>query len=200
MIVGYKKVALKELKPAPYNPRHIDKENFDGLCWSIRKYGIVQAFIVNTKTGNLVGGHQRLKAAQYLDAAYQGGDKENGRRIKTVDVLEVELSIDEEKALNLTLNSGKISGRFTDSVNEILGELQVTLGADYMNNLRLNDLRIDLSEWRSNLGSIDKVSDYDDKQIMDKITIDVPVHLKDEVRTFVREKIEEEEFEGVNVR
>lgn len=200
MIVGYTKTQPEKIKCAEYNPRVIDKENFEGLCESVRTFGIVQPFIVNRTTGNLVGGHQRLRAVIHLDTLYRGGDKDKGRRFKVVDVLEVELSEWEEKALNLALNSKEISGKFTASVNDLISELRVNLGDSYLKNLRVDRLQIDLSEWRSNINSIDKVKSFDDDTIMDKITIEVPVRMKDEVREFLRAQIDESGFEGVNVR
>lgn len=55
-------VKLKDLKPAPYNPRRIDKEALEGLTFSIGRFGNVQPIVWNETTGNIVGGHQRYLA------------------------------------------------------------------------------------------------------------------------------------------
>jgi len=94
--------SVSELMPAKYNPRTIGDRERQGLSNSINKFGLVQPIIVNTNTGNIVGGHQRLKALIEEGAT-------------TTDVVEVHLSIDEEKALNLTLNNTNIQGEFIAS-------------------------------------------------------------------------------------
>jgi hypothetical protein len=200
MIVGHKKVKPQDLKPAEYNPRHIDEPALAGLIESIRQFGIVQPFVRNVRTGNLVGGHQRLKAVLSLDEQFMAGEKKLGRRFKIVDVIDVDLSEEEEKALNVTLNSLKISGRFTDSINDILDELKQKMGEEYLMSMRLDELYIDMAAWHSNMESLAKVGDYDDKEAMDTLVIDVPMHLKDKVRDFLRDHFETEGFEGVSVR
>jgi ParB-like chromosome segregation protein Spo0J len=57
-----KTVKLVDLKPNPKNPREIDDANLKALENAIRRFGLVQELVVNTKTGYIVGGHQRLKA------------------------------------------------------------------------------------------------------------------------------------------
>jgi hypothetical protein len=50
-----------DLRPAPYNPRTITDEKLDLLGKAMREFGDLGGIVVNVKTGNLVGGHQRLK-------------------------------------------------------------------------------------------------------------------------------------------
>lgn len=57
---------IQKINPAAYNPRRISDEALSGLKESIKKFGFVEPLVINTKTGNLVGGHQRLKAAENL--------------------------------------------------------------------------------------------------------------------------------------
>lgn len=121
MIVEKKK--LSDLKPAAYNPRKISKEQLDRLKMSIEEFGVVEPVIWNKRTGNVVGGHQRLKV---LTAR---GDKET-------EVVVVDLEPSKEKALNLALN--KISGEWDfpmlkDLIIEIdTGDFPIELtGFDY---------------------------------------------------------------------
>lgn len=58
---------LKNLTPAEYNPRKIDKNNFNKLKKSIAKFGIVKPVIINGTNGILTAGHQRIKAAKELN-------------------------------------------------------------------------------------------------------------------------------------
>ena len=50
-----------DLKPAPYNPRKITEKQLDALGKSMREFGDLSGIVRNVRTGNLVGGHQRLK-------------------------------------------------------------------------------------------------------------------------------------------
>ena len=116
---------IADVKPAPYNPRSITDAAFAGLKESLKKFGLVDPLIVNSRTGYLVGGHQRLKAAESIG-------------MKTVPVVELDLSPAEEKALNITLNNQGISGDFNEGLKELLDEIQVELGDDFMNELEFN--------------------------------------------------------------
>ena len=95
MIIERKK--LNELNPASYNPRKIKKKDFEDLKKSIEEFGYVEPIIWNTTTGNVVGGHQRLKVLQ-----------EQG--VEEIECVIVEYSEEKEKALNIALN--KISGKW----------------------------------------------------------------------------------------
>lgn len=117
------KKKLTELKPSPYNPRKISNEQLERLKGSIEKFDLVEPIIWNKKTGNVVGGHQRLKVLEDL-----------GRTETEVVVVNFKLS--EEKALNLALN--KISGdwdlpKLKDVIIDIdTGEFPIELtGFDY---------------------------------------------------------------------
>jgi len=92
------KIPAARLNPAAYNPRVDlkpgDKE-YEKLKRSINEFGYVEPVIWNRQTGNVVGGHQRLKVL--LDM----GQTE-------IDCVVVDLDLSHEKALNIALN--KIQG------------------------------------------------------------------------------------------
>ena len=92
------KIPAARLNPAAYNPRVDlkpgDKE-YEKLKRSINEFGYVEPVIWNRQTGNVVGGHQRLKVL--LDM----GQTE-------IDCVVVDLDLPHEKALNIALN--KIQG------------------------------------------------------------------------------------------
>ena len=91
-------VDIKQLKAAAYNPRRDLKPGdaeYEKLAASIDRWDLVEPLVWNEETGNLVGGHQRLKICK------RRGDK-------TVQVVVVHLSDTKERLLNLALN--KISG------------------------------------------------------------------------------------------
>jgi hypothetical protein len=55
---------LSDLKSASYNPREISEKSFEGLKCSIEEFGDLSGIVFNKRTGNLVAGHQRVKAIQ----------------------------------------------------------------------------------------------------------------------------------------
>lgn len=105
---------ISDLKYAEYNPRKRLKKGdpeYIKLRNSIEKFGYVEPVIVNERTGNIVGGHQRITVLKDI------GEKE-------ADCVIVNLDEQDEKALNIALN--KISGEW-DSIKleEILRDLKL---------------------------------------------------------------------------
>jgi len=97
------KIPAAKLNPAAYNPRKDlkpgDKE-YEKLKRSIAEFGYVEPIIWNKTTGNVVGGHQRLKVLLDLGQT-------------DIDCVVVELDDKREKALNLALN--KIQGDWDEA-------------------------------------------------------------------------------------
>lgn len=56
-----KTMQLADLSPAPYNPRTISEAALKGLRGSVERFGMVEPVVWNKQTGNIVGGHQRVK-------------------------------------------------------------------------------------------------------------------------------------------
>lgn len=105
-------IPLDRINPAPYNPR-VDLQPGDlaytKLQNSLDEFGLVEPLVWNKRTGNLVGGHQRLKVIKAR------GDTET-------PVVVVDLPIPKEKALNLALN--KIQGDWDNlKLAELLNDL-----------------------------------------------------------------------------
>jgi ParB-like chromosome segregation protein Spo0J len=92
------------------NPRKITDAAKEGLKTSIERFGLVQEVVVNRRTMNVVGGHQRLEALQEM------GETE-------VPVALVDLDDDAERALNIALNNPKLQGEFTADLNVLLSEI-----------------------------------------------------------------------------
>lgn len=107
-----KKIPLNKINPAPYNPRLDLKPGdaeYEKIKRSIKEFDLVEPLVWNKRTGNLIGGHQRLKIL-----------KEQG--ITEVDVSVVDLSDSKEKALNIALN--KIGGDWDlPKLKDLLQEL-----------------------------------------------------------------------------
>jgi ParB-like chromosome segregation protein Spo0J len=123
---------LSELNAAPYNPRKISDAALAGLEASMEKFGVVQPIIWNARTGNVVGGHQRLKILKK-------------RKIKDAEVVVVDIDESDEKALNVALNNQHISGEFTDDLQGLLSEIERDR-ADLFDSLQLDKLRADIPE------------------------------------------------------
>lgn len=56
-----KSLTLKSFKNAAYNPRKITKEALQALDKSITQFGDLSGVVINSKTGTIVAGHQRIK-------------------------------------------------------------------------------------------------------------------------------------------
>ncbi len=109
--VKYTRMAVSKLAPSESNPRSITDRALDGLSRSIDRFGLVQPIVWNSTTGNVVGGHQRLRVLQ-----------ERGETMTHVAV--VSLSESDERALNIVLNSEAVAGEFTDQLEVLLSDLQ----------------------------------------------------------------------------
>ncbi len=109
------RVSIKQINPAPYNPRVDLKPGepaYEKLKRSIDEFGCVEPLVWNRRTGNLVGGHQRFKVLIE-------------RGLTEVDVSVVDLPPEKEKALNVALN--KIQGDWDQQkLAELLEELTKT--------------------------------------------------------------------------
>lgn len=102
-------IKVEELNEAAYNPRiqlTPDMPEYQKLKRSIEEFGNAVPIVWNKKTGNVVGGHQRLTVLK--DMGYE-----------SVPCSIVELDEKEEKLLNIALN--KIKGEWDyDKLEKIL--------------------------------------------------------------------------------
>ena len=81
------KMKLSELNPAAYNPRKALKPGdpaYEKLKASILSFGNVEPIVWNRSTGNVIGGHQRLRVL--LDLGVEESE------ISVVDLSEVDES------------------------------------------------------------------------------------------------------------
>ena len=86
--------SIDELIFAEYNPRQLSKDQFKYLKDSISRFGLVDPIIINKnkeRKNIIIGGHQRIKVAKTMG-------------IKDVPCLEVDLTYDRERELNVRLN------------------------------------------------------------------------------------------------
>lgn len=147
-----REIRLSELHPASYNPRKKlkkgDKE-YEKIKQSLLKFGYVDPIIVN-KDLTVIGGHQRLTVLKDLD-------------YETAKCVIVDLSKEDEKALNIALN--KIIGQWDDQ-----------LLADLLLDLQESDFNLDLTGFEP--PEIDDIlSNVHDKDLSDD-DFDVEEELK----------------------
>lgn len=117
------------------NPRQIADEAASGLRGSIKRFGDLSGIVFNTRTGELVCGHQRVEQirAEYGDLPIEVID--SGRSLGAIRVSEehaftvrlVDWSRAKQHAANVAANSQKIAGRFTDDLSAYLIEVQSEL-------------------------------------------------------------------------
>ena len=130
MVPERRVMKLADLKPAPYNPRTMSEYAFKGLAKSIEQFGLVEPIILNERSGNVVGGHQRLKVLESMS-------------VTETEVVVVDLAEEEERTLNITLNNRLVMGEFTvdalPPIDDILNSVP-ELAID----LRLPELSLDI--------------------------------------------------------
>ena len=91
---------VADLNPAAYNPRKAltpDDPEYVKIKRSLVEFGLVEPLVWNQQTGNLVGGHQRLRVL-------------TDEGVEEVEVSVVDLDDDHEQALNVALN--RVSGEW----------------------------------------------------------------------------------------
>lgn len=132
-MIATQTVPTEQLRDAPYNPRKPLRPGdpaYIALSQSLTEFGLVEPIVWNTRTGHVVGGHQRL-AVLRADGAPE------------VHVTVVDLSLEQEKALNLALN--KIQGEWDHHklaaiLDELLRQPDFDLGVTGFDMPEVRDL------------------------------------------------------------
>lgn len=116
---------IDQLTPASYNPRVISDEALAGLTESLEQFGDLSGITWNRRTGNLVAGHQRVKALQqrHGNIAIVDGAAvtPSGERFA---VRVVDWPIERERAANVAANNPAIQGTFDDTIGDLLAQIQ----------------------------------------------------------------------------
>ena len=117
---------------AEYNPRQLTKDQYQNLKDSISRFGLVDPIIVNNNKDRkniIVGGHQRVKVAKDM-------------KIATVPVLEVDLTYERERELNIRLNKNTGEWDFDNLANSFDMEELTDWGFED------EDLKLFNKEWK----------------------------------------------------
>lgn len=137
-----------DLREAVYNPRVISPEALGGLKRSMAEFGDLSGIVWNERTGNLVSGHQRVRALR----------EEWGDKLELVDgvlvspggrwpIRVVDWDEAREKAANVVANSPFLAGEFAHgALRDVLAELTAPgfLADGLFESLRLTDLHAPL--------------------------------------------------------
>ena len=120
------KVNRKDIHGADYNPRKISESARKKLRAGIKKYGIVQPVIVNKKTMNIVGGHQRITE---MDTIIRKPDYE-------LSITMIDVDEKNEVSINVFLNNQSAMGEWdTFALQDIKGifpeiDFEIDMGFD----------------------------------------------------------------------
>lgn len=96
------RVPRSMLKEAPYNPRIMDEHGHKLLNKSLKKSGLVETIVWNKRTGNVVGGHQRLSELDKLESGHE----------YSLDVAVIDVNETEEREINIKLNNQNMMGAY----------------------------------------------------------------------------------------
>lgn len=103
-------ISRNDIKNADYNPRIMSKEAKKRLKENLKSHGLASALTWNRRTGNLVGGHQRLEQLDSLEK----------NKNYSLDVCVIDVDEYEEIKLNTLLNNSSMQGDWdTDKLIEI---------------------------------------------------------------------------------
>lgn len=123
---------LTAIHPADYNPRISLKPSdpeYQNIERSLREFGYVDPIIIN-RDGTIIGGHQRAAVLKAL------GEQE-------IDVIVLDLSKQDEKALNIALN--KVGGEWDeDLLRAALSDLKSLDGLDILSATGYTEPEIDI--------------------------------------------------------
>ena len=85
---------INKLIAAEYNPRQLSQRQYQNLRDSINRFGLVDPIIINVnkeRKNIIIGGHQRVTIAKIL-------------KIEKVPCVELDLTVEQERELNIRLN------------------------------------------------------------------------------------------------
>ncbi len=146
-----KPTKLSDLTPDPTNPRDIDLAALEGLKFSVEEFGDLSGITWNERTGELVCGHQRVRALaeQYGDLEILDLGPGDAPRFFLVTpkggrfpVRDVDWDRKKQRAANLAANNPHIAGHFTDALQGQLKDLAAE-DQELLRNLRLDELVVE---------------------------------------------------------
>lgn len=128
------RVDYQSLVPADYNPRQMDARTLRVLVGSLLRFGWIMPVVINRRTGNIVGGHQRARANAEVVSRLRKAKDRRAAEFERPPAIFVDVSLPVEKAMNVALN--QISGDW-DFFKKTAAD-QLRQNATYAQMRRLN--------------------------------------------------------------
>lgn len=201
---------IKELKASEKNPRKINDQQKETLEKTMDEFGDLSGIVFNEVSERLIGGHQRRfvipdDAEIVIEHSYdpptdKGTTKEGFVLYKGEKFKYRQVRFDKVRELQANLVANKGGGSWDyDLLPDVFLELD-SMNAD-LTLTGFDDLEIKglVDPWSSDIEALDKIDENLDG-IEAKIIITCPQDLKDEVMIYLKAKLLETSFEGVNVR
>ncbi|MDD2839990.1 MAG: site-specific DNA-methyltransferase [Rickettsiales bacterium] len=135
---------LKDLIPSEYNPRKASKQQEKALSESLQKYGCVEPIIVNENPDRqniIIGGHFRVRELIKL-------------HIEEVECVIVNLNLEQERELNIRLNSNTGEWNF----DLLLSNFNIS----DLESWGFNDEQLDKLEFKTEENKVDEMVDDSD--------------------------------------
>lgn len=212
--VSTKSLKPQDLIPAYYNPRVMDDKAAAALEHSMSEFNDISGITWNKRTSNIVTGHHRwqnliniygiekLQFTQLSEDKYSifTGDKDTGFILRVVDWDEAK-----EKAANITANSQKVEGTFTNELQGVLDDIKMDMDDELFGNLRLDELNVSIADDKDGaFGEPDWDTDIDDVEgtvsnldgIITTVKIECAQEIRSEIFKIVSHSIESSEFKG----
>ena len=175
-------VSVKKLKPHPKNRNKHPKDQIERLVKLISYQGVRAPIVVSKLSDFIVKGHGTLMAE------IQAGMKE-------VPVVYQEFQSEDQEYAFLQADNAIANWAFLD-LGEINTDLQ-NLGPDFdLDQIGIKDFNLD--PWESDIDAVQKVNEHLDG-IKSTIKVLCPQDIKDEVLIYLKAKLLEVSFEGVEV-
>lgn len=219
---------ISKIKKAPYNPRRMGKASKEALKKSLETFEDISGITVNKRSGNVVAGNHRWDEVTrkfgginnmemvHLNGEYYSLNNSNGEATGFL-VRVVDWDDAKEKAANVAANSDLISGEFTSGLQDVLNDVVVDLDELIFDELRLDELMIDLDgvdedlEWGEE--KLDKIQtdaekknrELDDakgeesseaKEVVSSIKISGPSEIMGEVKDDLLEFLAKKDYYG----
>lgn len=204
-----KRTSLAQLSANPKNPRRVTDTKLEMLKKALAEFGDLSGIIFNQKTGQLVGGHQRVKvlppdAKITLRKTFDKPTKSGTTAEGFVEIdgeefayREVSWSETKEKAANIAANKGAGDWDFPQ-LTEWMTELDAEGFDKELTMFDEDELERLFGGWESGTESVDKTSENLDG-ITATIKIKCPQEIYDEVCIYLKAKIMETSFTGVEI-
>jgi len=146
--------SIDDLKPARYNPRSIKTRAAAGLEESLKRFGDIGGIVWNSRTGNLVCGHQRVEQLRKQGAVFRDGALESSGERWPVRV--VDWTLAQEKTANVAANNPHIAGDFSNGLGDILADIKLSIEDEDFTGLRFDGLELALPDINLGDGAIDE--------------------------------------------